>query len=512
MYYPPLEIVKQLSQQYNLIPVRMTFVADQETPISIFQKVRGNGTFLLESVEGGMRLARYSFIGLSPMMKLSAKKQVITIERRNGVKETLSGNPIECLREQLASFRSPTELDFPRFFGGAVGYFGFDILQNYEMLPDAATNDLNMADVNFMFADQVIVFDHLKQEIQVIGHVHLDPDDDDLTIENKYAECSRQIRSLAKMIRDGETEKRSLYVVPTNHIEQLEVKSNVTRERFIKMVEKAKEYIAAGDIFQVVLSQRFELDDPPEPFEVYRVLRLLNPSPYMYFLQFDENEVIVGTSPELLVRVEDGKVENRPIAGTRKRGKTPEEDEALKQELLADEKERAEHHMLVDLGRNDIGRVAQYGTVNVEQLMEVELYSHVMHIVSHVSGRLQDDRNAFDALISCFPAGTVSGAPKLRAMEIIAQLEPTARNAYAGAIGYFGFSGNMDSCITIRTVVFKNNKAYVQAGAGIVADSQPDKEFEETENKAMGMIKAVQMAKQIKRLEEDDEHVSTTIK
>ncbi|HJV44545.1 MAG TPA: anthranilate synthase component I [Bacillota bacterium] len=511
MYYPRLDQVVELSNRYNLIPVRMTFMADQETPISIFQKVRGNETFLLESVEGGSRWARYSFIGLTPMMVLRAKKQQIEMKYRDGHIDAISGNPIEYLRETLAKFRSPVELDFPRFYGGAVGYFGFDILQNYEELPDAALNDLFMDDVAFMFADQVIVFDHLRQEIQVIGHLHLDQAEDLVTIERKYHECCKQIRTLARKIRDADQVNRNLYALP-NSYESNEVQSNVTKERFMQMVEQAKEYIASGDVFQVVLSQRFEIDNPPDPFEVYRVLRLLNPSPYMYFLQFDETEVLVGTSPELLVRVEDGKVENRPIAGTRKRGQNAEEDEELKKDLLADEKERAEHHMLVDLGRNDIGRVARYGTVQVEQFMEVELYSHVMHIVSHVSGRLQDDKDSFNALISCFPAGTVSGAPKLRAMEIIAELEPTARNAYAGAIGYFGFSGNMDSCITIRTVVFKNNKAYVQAGAGIVADSVPEKEFEETENKAKAMIKAVQMAKQIVRLEEDDEHVSTIIK
>lgn len=511
MYYPPIEKAIELAAQYNLIPVRMTFMADQETPISIFQRLRCNGSFLLESVEGGTRWARYSFIGLNPLMTLEAKKGRVKIQHRGLPLVESDEHPIERLRQELKNFRSPDELDFPRFSGGAVGYFGYDILQYYEELPEAKKNDLNMDDVKFMFADEVIVFDHLKQEIQVIGHISADPDDQAEDLERKYQACCERIRALARKTRSQDNSSRELYVLPTEY-EPIAVESNVTQEQFIQMVNQAKEYIASGDIFQVVLSQRFAIADVPDPFHVYRVLRSLNPSPYMYFLQFTEDEILVGTSPELLVRVEEGKVENRPIAGTRPRGKTAIQDEELKADLLADQKERAEHHMLVDLGRNDIGRVSQYGTVKVEQLMEVEMYSHVMHIVSHVTGRLQDDKDAFDALASCFPAGTVSGAPKLRAMEIIAELEQEARNAYAGAIGYFSFSGNMDSCITIRTIVFKDGKAYIQAGAGIVADSVPEKEFEETENKAKALIRAIQMAKQIQRLEEDDEYVSTATK
>ncbi len=511
MYYPPVEKAVELAAQYNLIPIRMTFMADQETPISIFQRLRCDGSFLLESVEGGTRWARYSFIGLNPLMTLQAKQGKVTIHYRNAPTVESFEHPIERLRQELQSFRSPDELDFPRFSGGAVGYFGYDILRYYEELPEAKQNDLNMDDVKFMFADEVIVFDHLKQEIQVIGHIMVEPGDGRAEIEAKYQACCQRIKALARKTRSREQMPSELYVVPHEY-EPIDVQSNLTQPEFIKMVEAAKEYIASGDIFQVVLSQRFSVEDSPDPFHVYRVLRSLNPSPYMYFLQFSEDEILVGTSPELLVRVEDGKVENRPIAGTRRRGRTAEEDEYLKADLLADEKERAEHHMLIDLGRNDVGKVSSYGSVQVEQFMEIEMYSHVMHIVSHVTGRLQEDKDAFDALASCFPAGTVSGAPKLRAMEIIAELEPHARNAYAGAIGYFSFSGNMDSCITIRTIVFKNGKAYIQAGAGIVADSVPEKEFEETENKAGALIRAIQMAKQIQRLEEDDEYVSTPTK
>ncbi|RXT13912.1 anthranilate synthase component I [Ammoniphilus sp. CFH 90114] len=509
MYYPPIEKALELAAEYQLIPIRMTFMADQETPISIFQRLRCNGSFLLESVEGGTRWARYSFIGLNPLLRLEAKNGEVRVQYRDRPPLYTAEHPIERLRQELQNLRSPDELDFPRFSGGAVGYFGYDILRYYEDLPEAASDDLKMDDVKFMFADEVIVFDHLKQEIQVIGHIQVGPEDKPLDIERKYKACCERIKALARRTRSTEMTSRDLYVLPTQY-DPIEVQSNVTQEEFIQRVKRAKEYIASGDIFQVVLSQRFMIEDVPDPFHVYRVLRSLNPSPYMYFLQFSEEEILVGTSPELLVRVEEGKVENRPIAGTRQRGRDSKEDEQLKADLLADEKERAEHHMLVDLGRNDIGRVSAYGTVKVEQLMEIEMYSHVMHIVSHVTGRLQKEKDAFDALVSCFPAGTVSGAPKLRAMEIIAELENEARNAYAGAIGYFSFSGNMDSCITIRTIVFKDGRAYIQAGAGIVADSVPVKEFEETENKAKALIRAIQMAKQIQRLEEDEEYVSTT--
>lgn len=508
MYYPPIKEVEKLYSEYNLIPIRMTFMADQETPISIYQRLRCNGSFLLESVEGGTRWARYSFIGLNPLLKFEANHGHVKIQHRGGPSLHKKGNPVTLLQEELANYRSPHLPDAPRFTGGAVGYFGFDILTYFEDLPVSKDDDLQMDDVKFMFADSVIVFDHLKQEIQVIEHLHVESEDTPEDIQRKYDACCLRIRQMAGRIRNSEQRSRELYIMPTE-IDEIAVKSNVSKTEFMGMVKSAKEYIAAGDIFQVVLSQRFEISEPPDSLDVYRVLRSLNPSPYMYYLQFSEEEILVGTSPELLVRVEDGKVENRPIAGTRKRGKDTKEDQALIEELLADEKERAEHHMLVDLGRNDIGRVSRYGSVVVEQLMEVELYSHVMHIVSHVTGQLDEGLSSFDALVSCFPAGTVSGAPKLRAMEIIAELETTARNAYAGAIGYFSFTGNMDSCITIRTIVFKNQKAYIQAGAGIVADSVPEKEFEETENKAKALIRAIQVAKQIKRLEEDDEYVSS---
>jgi len=511
MYYPSLDMVESLATDYNLIPIRLTFMADQETPINIYQKLQCNGSFLLESVEGGTRWGRYSFIGLHPMFTFQSKNGRTTIEYRGGTTVQKDGNPILLLKEALAGYHSPKLSEAPRFTGGAVGYFGFDILTYFEDLPVCEEDDLQMDDVKFMFADSVVAFDHLKQEIQVIEHLHIQPEDTLEDIRKKYDECCARIRKLAHRIRTSEQRTRELYMIP-NEYEPIAVKSNMTREEFMNMVDTAKEYIAAGDVFQVVLSQRFEIDAPPDPLDVYRVLRSLNPSPYMYYLQFSEDEKLVGASPELLVRVEDGKVENRPIAGTRKRGKDAEEDQALIEDLLADEKERAEHHMLVDLGRNDIGRVCDFGSVQVEQLMEVELYSHVMHIVSHVTGQLQDDKSSFDALVSCFPAGTVSGAPKLRAMEIIAELEKTARNAYAGAIGYLSFTGNMDSCITIRTIIFKNGKAYIQAGAGIVADSIPEKEFEETENKAKSSIRAIEIARQIQRLEEDEEHVSSAAK
>ncbi|RKD25710.1 anthranilate synthase component I [Ammoniphilus oxalaticus] len=511
MYYPSLEKVESLYHDYNLIPIRMTFMADQETPISIYQKLQRDGSFLLESVEGGSRWARYSFIGLHPLLTFETKQGLTKIQHRDGRLEQKEGNPVYLLRDTLAAYRSPVLSGTPRFTGGAVGYFGFDILTYFEDLPVSPDNDLQMDDVKFMFADSVIVFDHLKQEIQVIEHVHVEANDTAETIQAKYDNCCARIRQMAQNIRKSDQQSRDLYMMP-EQIEPIEVNSNMTKAEFLQMIDRAKQYIKLGDVSQVVVSQRFEVAEPPQPLDVYRVLRSLNPSPYMYYLQFSQDEKLVGTSPELLVRVEEGRVETRPIAGTRKRGETEAEDAKLIEELLADKKERAEHDMLVGLGKEDIGRVCKAGSVNVEQYLEVELYSHVMHIVSHVAGKLHPDKSAFDALISCFPAGTVSGSPKLRAMEIIAELEQTARNAYAGAIGYFSFTGNMDSCITIRTIIFKNGKAYIQAGAGIVSDSVPETEFEETENKAKALIRAIQVAKQIKRLEEDDEHVSSAAK
>ncbi|WP_438445612.1 anthranilate synthase component I [Gorillibacterium sp. sgz5001074] len=497
MYAPEVREVIRLARDYNLIPVVRHLLADTETPIRVFQQFYSEKrAFLLESVEGGVKWARYSFIGTDPFL---------TVKAKNGVTEVLNGKdhkryedkkPIEVLKSLLRSYKSPSLEDLPRFTGGAVGFFGYDLLQYYERLPKHRIDDLQMDDIQFMFCDQVIAFDHFKQQLKVIANVHVPLGATAEEIIRAYDEtCAKIDATIAKLTRPIPANRMVHRPIPAD-VELGEIQSNVTKETFIENVNTAKEYIRAGDIFQVVLSQRFEITTDVEPLEVYRILRTMNPSPYMYVLKMDD-EIIVGTSPELLVRVEDERVETRPIAGTRPRGRTPQEDLELEQDLMADEKERAEHLMLVDLGRNDLGRVSEFGSVKCDTFMEIERYSHVMHIVSNVSGRIRKDKDFFDAFLSCMPAGTVSGAPKLRAMEIIAELENEARGAYAGAIGYLGFSGNLDTCITIRTIIFKHGKAYVQAGAGIVWDSVPEKEYEETCNKAKALLKAIRTAEAV---------------
>ncbi|ASS65131.1 MULTISPECIES: anthranilate synthase component I [unclassified Paenibacillus] len=489
-----LETVKSMAGRYNLIPVVRQLLADTETPIRLFQHFAGEKrAFLLESVEGGAKWARHSFIGMDPFMMISGKNGSMVMET-DGERIELEGKPLEALKARLRAYRSPELAGLPSFTGGAVGFFGYDLLHYYENLPRHRQDDLQMNDLQFMFCDTMIVFDHFKQQIQVIGNVHIPEAATDSCIERMYNAAVARIDTVLDRIRQPVPLPLTSGGALPEDPDLGDIRSNVTKEQFLANVDTAKEYIRAGDIFQVVLSQRFHVETEVDPLHVYRVLRTLNPSPYMYYLKMDE-EVIVGTSPEALVKVSEGKVETRPIAGTRPRGRTAEEDLALEEELLADDKERAEHLMLVDLGRNDIGRVAEFGTVKCDSFMQIERYSHVMHIVSNVTGKMRGDRDFFDAFISCLPAGTVSGAPKLRAMEIIAELENEARGAYAGAIGYFGFSGkSMDTCITIRTIIFKNGKAYVQAGAGIVWDSVPDKEYEETVNKAKGMLKAIRIA------------------
>jgi anthranilate synthase component 1 len=493
MYTPEIQEVIRLARTYNLIPVVRHLLADTETPIRVFHHLyQERRAFLLESVEGGVKWARYSFIGSDPFLMIRAKNGITEIETKSE-KSSTTDKPIDVLKAHLRSYTSPQLEDLPRFTGGAVGFFGYDLLQYYEKLPAHRVDDLQMNDMQFMFCDQVIAFDHFKQQIKVIANVHVLPFATDEDIVQAYHETCAKIDATIEKIKRPLNMDTMLHNPIAADVDLGVVNSNITKEAYISNVEKAKEYIRAGDIFQVVLSQRFEIETEVSPLHVYRVLRTLNPSPYMYVLKMDD-EVIVGTSPELLVRVEEEKVETRPIAGTRPRGDTEEEDLQLEQELLADEKERAEHLMLVDLGRNDIGRVSEFGTVKCDTFMEIERYSHVMHIVSNVTGKIAKDKDFFDAFLSCLPAGTVSGAPKLRAMSIIAELEQESRGAYAGAIGYLGFSGNLDTCITIRTIIFKHGKAFVQAGAGIVWDSIPEKEYEETVNKAKGMLKSIRMA------------------
>jgi anthranilate synthase component 1 len=486
--------VKAMAGTYNVIPVMRTLMADTETPIRVFQQFsRDKRSFLLESVEGGVQWARYSYIGTDPFLVMRVKKGSVMFEQNGRVETRETSDPIQLIRERLRAYRSPRLPELPPFTGGAIGFFGYDLLQYYEKrLAPHRRDDLNMDDMHFMFCDKVIVFDHFKQQVHVVGNVHIREGATDEDIRSAYLIALQGIEDMIRRLRQPAPQTVSRGAPPKDP-DLGQIDSNLTKEQFMDGVERAKEYIRAGDIFQVVLSQRFHIETDVDPLHVYRVLRTMNPSPYMYYLKLD-NEIIVGTSPEMLVKVEGGKVETRPIAGTRPRGKTPEEDEALEKELLADEKERAEHVMLVDLGRNDLGRVAEYGTVKCDSYMQIERYSHVMHIVSNVSGQLRKDKDFFDAFLSCMPAGTVSGAPKIRAMEIIAEIENEARGAYAGAIGYLGFSGSLNTCITIRTIIFKNGKAYVQAGAGIVWDSVPEKEYEETVNKAKGMLKAIRAA------------------
>jgi len=489
-----LQDIKAMAGRYNVIPVVRKLLADTETPIRVFQHLsRDKRAFLLESVEGGVKWARYSFIGTDPFLVLRLKHKRLTLEENGIVESHTTTEPLQLLREKLRSYRSPALPELPPFTGGAIGFFGYDLLQYYESkLPPHKKDDLNMDDMQFMFCDRIIVFDHFKQHVLVIGNVRIPEGASDLEIEKSYRETLNGIDDTIRRIQQPIPVQPSRSTPPQDP-DLGEISSNLTKQQFLDNVNQAKEYIRAGDIFQVVLSQRFHIETEVDPLHVYRVLRTMNPSPYMYVLKLDD-EVIVGTSPELLVKVDNGKVETRPIAGTRPRGRTPEEDAELERELLADEKERAEHVMLVDLGRNDIGRVSTFGSVKCDSYMEIERYSHVMHIVSNVTGELRPDKDFYDAFLSCLPAGTVSGAPKLRAMGIIAELENEARGAYAGAIGYLGFSGNLNTCITIRTIIFKNGKAYVQAGAGIVWDSVPENEYQETVNKAKGMLKAIRAA------------------
>ncbi len=473
MYYPTLDEVRGLKDRANLVPIYREIVADLDTPVSAFLKIaHGSYSFLLESVEGGERLARYSFIGTQPYTVLRS--------------EPGDGDPLLAIKAELNKYRLARVPGLPPFHGGAVGYLAYEAVRHFEELPSPEDDPLGTAESLFMFADNVLVFDHLRHRIKVVSHAKLDGND----VKQAYKAAVERIDSLVEKLSKPLTPEIKESVAPHK---PSPVSSNMTREQFEANVERAKEYIAAGDIIQAVLSQRLSKKTTARPFDIYRALRSINPSPYMYYLHLDDCHII-GASPELLVRVENGVVATHPIAGTRPRGATPEEDEALAAELKADEKERAEHVMLVDLGRNDIGRIAEPGTVEVTQFMDVENYSHVMHLVSHVQGKLRSYLTPFDALRACFPAGTVSGAPKIRAMEIIAELEPDKRGPYAGAVGYFSFSGNLDTAITIRTIVMSGGTACVQAGAGIVADSVPAREYEESMNKARALIAAIEEA------------------
>jgi len=486
-YYPDREEFAKRARRGNMVPVYKEILADLETPVSAYLKIAGGRhSFLLESVEGGERMARFSFLGAGAQAVITGKDRQVLVERggRTDTVDLPTGRDVlHVLKEEMNRVNYVPDPTLPRFCGGAVGFLGYDVVRFFEDLPDTTIDDLDLPDSLLIFADTLLIFDHVKHRIRIVCNARVETD-----ANAAYDSAVEQIDELAEKLR------KPLAVEPTvGSSQEPPVASNFERECFEDAVRKCKDYIAAGDVIQVVLSQRFSTPVTARPIDVYRALRSLNPSPYMYYLSFEDIR-IVGSSPEILVTAEGGDVTVRPIAGTRPRGKNPQEDAVLQQELLADEKERAEHIMLVDLGRNDIGRVCRYGSVSVDELMVIERYSHVMHIVSNVRGKLRMDADQFDLLRATFPAGTVSGAPKIRAMEIIDELEPTRRGPYAGAIGYFSYSGDMDTCITIRTVVIKNGVAYVQAGAGIVADSDPAGEFQETVNKSAAMIRAIEAA------------------
>jgi anthranilate synthase component 1 len=476
MYYPTVEELKRIKKcEGNIIPICREIVADLETPVSAYLKINRGYSFLLESIEGGERLARYSFIGTDPYRTLVTKKEDKV-------------NPLPLIAAELNKYKLVPVYDLPRFCGGAVGYLSYEVATHFEKLPAPAKDPLELPESMFMFVDTLLVFDHITHKIKVLSHVRLDSN-----VEKSYEEAVEKIETLIARLKQPLPQTNTEHKVSSATNEH--ISSNFTREQFEASVKKAKEYITAGEAIQVVLSQRLVKPTAAGPFEIYRALRTLNPSPYMFFLDF-KDFYLLGASPEILLRVEDGIVMTRPLAGTRPRGKNPSEDALLEQELRNDEKERAEHIMLVDLGRNDIGRISEPGTVEVSRLMEVERYSHVMHLVTHVQGKLRRGLTHFDALEACFPAGTVSGAPKIRAMEIIAELEPDRRGPYAGAVGYFSLSGNMDMAITIRSMIVKDGIAYVQAGCGVVYDSIPEREFVETMNKAKALLEATDQAEQ----------------
>ena len=496
MYYPTLEDFREEAKSGNTIPVYRSILADMETPVSAFYKLMpDNYAFLLESVEGGENVARYSFLGSQPSMLFHSKGHQVTIEYLQKGETVVQeyADPLSALEELMQNYRPVDNEELPKFHGGAVGYMSYDMVRFVEELPDDTEDELQLPDCFFMIAETILIFDHVNHQIKVVANAHIDGD-----VDAAYADAVVKIEALVEKLtavseahlhrNSGESQERYEKIIS-------DPQSNFTKSDYEAVVRRAKEYIAAGDIIQVVPSQRFSCPVSTDPFEIYRALRMVNPSPYMYYLKFDGFD-IVGASPEMMVRVEDGIVQTVPIAGTRPRGTTPEEDRELENQLLSDPKERAEHVMLVDLGRNDLGRVCEYHTVEVTDLMIVERFSHVMHIVSHVIGRLREDLTAFDVLRACLPAGTLSGAPKIRAMEIIDELEPTRRGTYGGTVGYFSFSGSADTAITIRTAVIKDGTAYVQAGGGIVADSVPETEYYETVSKARAMLSAIALAEQ----------------
>jgi anthranilate synthase component I len=486
MIRPSFKEFQALAKTATLVPVAKSVSADLLTPVSAFLSFAADEpyAFLLESVEGGEKVGRYTFLGANPYMRVLSDEEGVTLHR--GRKhERVPGEPMAAIRELLKQHRPATVPDLPPFTAGAVGFVSYDMVRRFERLPKKAKKDIDVPECGLMFFNRLLAFDHVRHQIHIIAAADVKEEDPKRAYERAVRDIEAIEKKLAKGFRPPKLKARS---------GKLKVKRPTPQKKFEEWVRKAKEYIAAGDIFQVVLSQRAEFEPGVPPFGIYRALRRVNPSPYMYFLRMGNNHVI-GSSPEMLVRVKGRNLEYRPIAGTRWRGKDEAEDARIEREMLADEKERAEHVMLVDLGRNDVGRVSEYGSVKVKELMFVERYSHVMHLVSAIEGKLRPELDAIDAFASCFPAGTLSGAPKVRAMEIIEELEPSRRGVYGGAVLYADFAGNLDSCIAIRTLLMDGKKAFVQAGAGIVADSVPAREYEECLNKAAAVLRAVDLAR-----------------
>jgi len=484
----------KLTKKGNLIPIYIEVLSDFLTPFSLVQKFKNHRYFfLLESITGGEHIARYSFFGINPVKIIKTKGRKADILSPRGIEQIeVSTDPLDIIKSHLKRYKYVRIEELPRFCGGFVGYLGYDIVRFFERLDDGNPDDLNLPDLLFMEVKDLYIFDHIKQRVIILTHASLE----DGSVRSVYNKARMRLFEMYEGLKKSVSQQT---VVLPRYVPEQKLKSNLKKQEFLNAVKKAKKYIREGDIIQVVLSQRFEKKVNIPDAEIYRWLRFINPSPYMYYLRCDDH-TLIGSSPEVFVRCENGKAELRPIAGTRRRGKNEDEDLRLEQELLNDEKEKAEHIMLVDLGRNDLGRVCKYGSVNVKELMVIEKYSHVMHIVSDVVGELKRDKDVFDLIRAAFPAGTVSGAPKVRAMEIIDELENTRRGVYAGCVGYFSYSGNLDSCITIRTIVKKADIAYIQAGAGIVADSVPEREYQETVNKARALTRAIDYAEASKEL------------
>jgi anthranilate synthase component I len=489
-------------QNYKTIPIIKRIVGDTLTPIQLFQNLEQEASFLLESKDQHSEWSRYSFVGLDPFLFIDEIEGEFIIKGNNQyplVKQKTLKEAFSWIREYLLSKELTVSVPFS---GGAVGYIGYDAVSTIEKVPENHNNDLKMKRFHFFFCETILAFDHDTKELTIIHYIRLKGNEDERCKTALYEQAKAKINyCVAKILQNS---KHDMLVPPLNlkDVNFENCKTNYEKERFLQDVNKIKDYIAAGDIFQAVLSQRFEIPVRVSGFQLYRALRMVNPSPYLFYIK-SEGVEIVGSSPERLIKIQNGDLEIHPIAGTRRRGRTQEEDEALANELLQDEKEKAEHYMLVDLARNDIGRVSKFGTVQTPVLMELGRFSHVMHLISKVTGILDDKIEPIDALLAAFPAGTVSGAPKIRAMQIISELEPTARNLYAGTIAYVGFDGNIDSCITIRTILLKNGIGYIQAGAGIVADSVPENEWKETLNKASALIKTIEVAHEMFESQEE---------